>query len=223
VRTDRLDDDSRPDSGEAPVARGADGSPVDTTADTVRGEPAVGPDAGKRAAGVLEHRTRVDTVYRAYAIGQGHERVREIEEKTVTPAMRRIEAEDPGRHLAGLEHRLKGKDRLTEKVTFDVAKKGVTVEQALGNVKDAIRYALCYPDNRYTEGVVAVGTRGTRSSTKESTAGGASPAMASYSRSSSTRRRVSTPRKRRTGPTRSCGRASRHLPSRTTLRTTRSG
>jgi hypothetical protein len=30
--------------------------------------------------------------------------------------MKRIEAEDPERRLAGLEHSLKGKDRLTEKV-----------------------------------------------------------------------------------------------------------
>ena len=30
---------------------------------------------------------------------------------------RRIEAEDPDRHLVGLENRLKGKDRLSEKVT----------------------------------------------------------------------------------------------------------
>jgi hypothetical protein len=31
--------------------------------------------------------------------------------------MRRIEAEDLNRHLVGLENRLKGKDRLTEKIT----------------------------------------------------------------------------------------------------------
>ena len=58
----------------------------------------------------------VEAVDRAYAIDQGYARVCEIEEKTVTPAMLRIEAEDPDRQLAGLEHRLKGKDRLTEKI-----------------------------------------------------------------------------------------------------------
>ena len=41
---------------------------------------------------------------------------REIERGTVTPAMKRIEAEDPERRLAGLEHSLKGKDRLTQKI-----------------------------------------------------------------------------------------------------------
>ena len=34
-----------------------------------------------------------------------------------TPAMLRIEAEGRGRHLVGFDHRLKGKERLAEKVT----------------------------------------------------------------------------------------------------------
>ena len=83
-----------------------------------------GKDAGHGETGsavrverALEHRTTVDAVNRAYAIDQGYARVQEIEEKTVTPAMRRIEAEDPDRRLVGLENRLKGKDRLSEKVT----------------------------------------------------------------------------------------------------------
>jgi hypothetical protein len=155
VRSDWPDDgDSRPDGGDAPVAGGADGSRKDT-ADAVRTEPAVEPDAGKRVARVLEHRATVDAVYRAYAIDQGYEQVREIEEKTVTPAMRRIEAEDPGRHLAGLEHRLKGKERLTEKVLKTVNERGHTTQEALGLIKDAIRYTFCYPDDDYTPGVYA--------------------------------------------------------------------
>ncbi|MGH3282881.1 MAG: hypothetical protein ACRDNW_27650, partial [Trebonia sp.] len=80
---------------------------------------------------------------------------REVERNTVTPAMKRIEVEDPDRRLAGLEHRLKGKDRLAEKVTFDVQKKGVTVEEAVANVKDSIRYTFCYCEGTYTAGVYA--------------------------------------------------------------------
>ena len=68
---------------------------------------------------VVEHRATVDAAYRAYAIDQAYEKISEIERGTVTPAMRRIEAEDPDRHLAGLENRLKGKDRLSEKVSAD--------------------------------------------------------------------------------------------------------
>jgi len=105
-------------------------------------------------ARALEYRATVEAVGRAYAIDKGCARVREIEEKTVTPAMRRIEAEDPDRHLTGLDHRLKGKDRLAEKIESDVRKWGVTAEQAFANIKDAIRYTIEYPDDRYTDGVL---------------------------------------------------------------------
>ena len=104
---------------------------------------------------VVGHRANVDAAYRVYAIDQAYEKVRDIERGTVTPAMKRIEAEDPGRHLAGLENRLKGKDRLAEKVNFDAQKKGVSVDQAIANVKDAIRYTFCYTEDAYTEGVYA--------------------------------------------------------------------
>jgi hypothetical protein len=97
----------------------------------------------------------VDAVNRAHAIEQGYARVQEIEEKTVTPAMRRIEAEDPNRILVGLEHRLKGKDRLSEKITEAMEERGHTVEEAFGLVKDAIRYTFVYPDDGYTVGVYA--------------------------------------------------------------------
>jgi hypothetical protein len=115
VRIDRSDDgdgDERPDVADAPGVR-------ETNAAGCAGpnRDAAGKDAGHeaetassvRVERALEHRANVDAVNRAYAIDQGCARVQEIEEKTVTPAMRRIEAEDPGRHLAGLEHRLKGK------------------------------------------------------------------------------------------------------------------
>lgn len=155
MRTDRPDGgDSRHDAVDAPAGHGADASREDAK-DAVRGEPAVEPNAGERTARVLEQRATVDVIYRAYAIDQGYERVREIEEKTVTPAMRRIEAEDPDRHLAGLEHRLKGKDRLAEKVLKTVNERGHTVQEALGLIKDAIRYTFCYPDDDYTPGVYA--------------------------------------------------------------------
>lgn len=106
-------------------------------------------------ARVVDHRAIVDARYRAYAIDEAYEKVRDIERGTVTPAMKRIEAEDLERHLAGLEFRLKGRDRLAEKADFDVQKKGATVDQAIANVKDAIRYTFCYRDDAYTEGVYA--------------------------------------------------------------------
>lgn len=105
---------------------------------------------------VAEYRATVDAVYRQYAIDQGCSRVREIEEHVTTPAMRRIESEDPTRHLTGLENRLKSEDRLTEKVdNWLKADATLTHEAAFGLVKDAIRYTLQYPDDRYADGVRA--------------------------------------------------------------------
>jgi hypothetical protein len=172
VRIDRSDDgDERPDAADAPGLRGADGG-LDGGADrnavpdrgTARDRGAAaewhgagqgGDASAARVARNLEYRATVDAVFRAHAIDQGYARVKEIEEKTVTPAMRRIEAEDPDRHLAGLENRLKGKDRLAEKVTEAMTERSRTVNDAFATVKDAIRYTFCYPEDRYTEGVFA--------------------------------------------------------------------
>jgi hypothetical protein len=157
VRIDGPDDgDSRQDTAGAPGARGAD-------ADAGRNRDLAGEDGGHgaeagsafRVERALEHRANVDAVNRDYAIDQGYARVREIEEKTVTPAMRRIEAEDPDRHLAGLEHRLKGRQRVEEKITHDMQKKGLSAEQAFADMKDAIRYTFRYPEDKYTASVPA--------------------------------------------------------------------
>lgn len=101
------------------------------------------------------YRATVDAQYRKHAIEQGCARVREIEENVITPAMLRIESADPSRHLVGLDHRLKGEDRLSEKVEFDMRKKGISAADAFANVKDAIRFTLQYPDVKYTSGVRA--------------------------------------------------------------------
>lgn len=184
MRIDTSDEgDERPDAADAPTVRGADGrrdavpdrgaaldrgvaqdqsAPPERGASPGRGTAAEWQGAGQgddasaaRVARNLEHRATVDAVFRAHAIDQGYARVKEIEEKTVTPAMRRIEAEDPDRHLAGLEHRLKGKDRLTEKVAEAMTERARTPDQAFASVKDAIRYTFCYLDDRYAEGVRA--------------------------------------------------------------------
>ena len=146
---DRLDDDETPAaaldaraSSEADVPGIPDGS-----------EPRAEPR--DQAACHADLRAEAEAEYRAYAIDRGCERVRETEQTIVTPAMRRIEAQDPDRHLVGLEHRLKGQDRIEEKVDFDMKKWGVTAEQAFANVKDAIRYTLQYPDDKYSHGVRA--------------------------------------------------------------------
>jgi hypothetical protein len=73
----------------------------------------------------------------------------------ILPAMRRIEAADPQRKLAGLEHMVKGEDRLKEKVADELFGKDNTVREALNEVPDAVRFTLSYDYGRYAEGVLA--------------------------------------------------------------------
>ena len=87
------------------------------------------------------------------SVERGCAEIGETEEKIITPAMSRIEAEDPERHLVGLEFRCKGQDRIMEKVVHDIQYKGRTPEEALSNVKDAIRYTFQYNEDDYAEGV----------------------------------------------------------------------
>jgi hypothetical protein len=73
----------------------------------------------------------------------------------ILPAMLRIEAADPQRRLAGLEHMVKGEDRLKEKLADELFGKDKTVREALNEVPDAVRFTLCYDHGHYAEGVLA--------------------------------------------------------------------
>ncbi len=87
---------------------------------------------------------------------EGCDRIAETEENVVTPAMLRIEAEDPERRLAGLDHRRKGEGRIMEKVAAAIEEQlDLSPEEALASVKDAIRYTFQYNDERYSDGVRA--------------------------------------------------------------------
>lgn len=89
-------------------------------------------------------------------VDQGCDRIREVSENVITPAMNEIRAQDPDRSLIGLEYHLKGPDRLKEKIADDLkARPGLTAAQALSLVPDAIRFTFCYSDERYAEGVRA--------------------------------------------------------------------
>jgi hypothetical protein len=139
--------DARPDGPER--RGGQDSGAVDSQAE----DPEL---ASHQAACFAGYKAAVDAEYRAYAIDQGCDRVEKIEKEIVTPAMRRIEADDPDRHLVGLEFRLKGRERLTEKVTRAMAEQpGLTHENAFATVKDAIRYTFQYPEERYAAAVRA--------------------------------------------------------------------
>jgi len=171
VRIDRSDEADEPGQAAAPDRpsdRATDGD-LDTdrgrTGDATTGGDVSGDGPGRHqlpapeqsvpVERTLAHRATIDAAYRRHAIDQGCARVEKLEREVVTPAMLRVEAEDPDRALIGLEHRLKGKDRLTEKVTQAMEKRGRTAEQAFSTVKDAIRYTFEYPEDKYAHGVPA--------------------------------------------------------------------
>ena len=61
----------------------------------------------------------------------------------ILPAMQRVEAADPDRRLAGLEHMLKGEDRLKEKIAERLRYDPEwTSKQAAKEVPDAVRFTL---------------------------------------------------------------------------------
>jgi hypothetical protein len=84
------------------------------------------------------------------------DRIAETEWDVVSPAMRAVESRDPDRPLIGFEYRLKGRDRIKDKVAEQMeAQPDLTVDQAVATVKDAVRYTFCYSEERYSTGVRA--------------------------------------------------------------------
>jgi hypothetical protein len=84
------------------------------------------------------------------------EQVAETERNVLTPAMREIEACDPDRQLVGFEHRLKGQDRLKDKVAATLEEQpGLAARDAACDVPDSVRYTFQYSHARYAEGVAA--------------------------------------------------------------------
>jgi hypothetical protein len=81
------------------------------------------------------------------------DRIAEREEKKITPALRAVESQDPDRYLVGFEDRLKGRDRIKEKVYDKMQEFGFSPEEAISIVSDTIRFTLQYRETRYPQGV----------------------------------------------------------------------
>ena len=81
------------------------------------------------------------------------DRIAKREEEKITPALRAIESQDPDRHLVGFDLRLKGRDRIKEKVYDKMEEFSCSADEAVSVVSDAIRYTLQYSEARYTQGV----------------------------------------------------------------------
>jgi hypothetical protein len=77
------------------------------------------------------------------------------EQEKISPALRTIESQDPDRHLIGFDRRLKGSDRIKEKVFDTVKERDRSPEDAVSLIPDAIRYTFQYRESQYTRGVWA--------------------------------------------------------------------
>jgi hypothetical protein len=64
----------------------------------------------------------VDASYRQHAIDYRNANVEKPERETVTPAMRRIEAEDPQRYPVGLENHLQDRDQTAEGTELETSR-----------------------------------------------------------------------------------------------------
>jgi hypothetical protein len=89
-------------------------------------------------------------------IDLGYARIREVGENVIVPAILRIAAEDPTRTLAGFDRRIKGEDRLKEKVSdlLEPPSK-LAAGEALCAIVDVVRFTFVYHENRYAQGVLA--------------------------------------------------------------------
>ena len=83
------------------------------------------------------------------------DRIAGREQEKISPALRAVESQDPDRHLIGFEHRLKGRDRIKEKIYGMIKELDFSPEQAVSHVPDAIRYTFQYREARYTQSVLA--------------------------------------------------------------------
>jgi hypothetical protein len=83
------------------------------------------------------------------------DQIAERERGKISPALLEVASRDPDRHLAGFEHRLKGRDRIQEKVADRMEEKSISPKDALSLIPDTIRYTFQYEEARYSQGVRA--------------------------------------------------------------------
>lgn len=98
---------------------------------------------------------RLDAAQNA-EVDRGYAGIREVAEKTIIPGVLSVEAEDPTRRLAGFDKRLKGIDRLKEKIAdFLGPSSNLSAAELLDTVADAVRFTYTYSESRYSQGVLA--------------------------------------------------------------------
>jgi hypothetical protein len=114
-----------------------------SSADRSTGRPSSGHGDGNRLLEPVEN-SRVEAEC---------DRIARREKERISPAMRSVESQDLDRHLIGFEHRLKGRDRIKEKIYGMIKESSFPPEDAVSRVPDTIRYTFAYREDRYTQGV----------------------------------------------------------------------
>jgi len=84
-----------------------------------------------------------------------YDRTAQRERDTISPKICEVEGRDATRHLVGFEHRLKGLDRIKEKIHEDIDLLGRSPREAISLLPDVVRYTFQYDEARYTQGVWA--------------------------------------------------------------------
>jgi hypothetical protein len=89
-------------------------------------------------------------------VDRGYARIREVGENVIVPAILRVAAEDPTRALAGFDRRIKGADRLKEKVAdlLEPPSK-LAADEAVYAIVDVVRFTFKYDETHYAVGVPA--------------------------------------------------------------------
>jgi hypothetical protein len=88
-------------------------------------------------------------------VERGCDGIPDREKDKILPGLREVESLDHDRRLVGLEHHLKGRDRIKEKIYKDIKENGLSPSEALSLLPDALRYTFQYEYARYTQGVLA--------------------------------------------------------------------
>jgi hypothetical protein len=87
-------------------------------------------------------------------IDLGYARIREVGENVIGPAILRIAAEDSTRTLVGFDRRIKGEERLKEKIADEMrSTPGITPKQALASIADVVRFTFMCGESAYMAGV----------------------------------------------------------------------
>ena len=88
-------------------------------------------------------------------IDRGYSRICEVGERIIAPRILAVEADDPTRTLAGFERRIKGENRLKEKIADLLESPSrLSASDALGAIVDVVRFTFTYRETSYTQGVL---------------------------------------------------------------------